>query len=395
MSDIHAIIPSAGGVGGRAGGGQPGPQGPQGPEGPEGPEGPKGPEGPEGPQGEQGPQGPQGETGIDAAEDLLDYDESTRTVGMQPGSAQAQVPYWNGSTWEHRALADVATSGQHSDLSTSSDDHHAKTTAAGNAGAVQYSDGAGGFSGNNSQLYIDNTSGNIGINTSSSSANLEIQEESGQSEPITQVTDSSGNKVFDTNAEGITIQNDNVIEFNKDADEDNNVPLIKANQNGLLLKTPIDKVKIEDESGSLTLKAASRWNVSDGFGFQDDGSTRFFADFSTKYRWKMESFEGIQLTTDNGGSGGRSYNFNFNRNGSLTTEGNVGVGTSSPSTKVHNTGAYTQESLSKDPADPDPSRVVKWMSDGSDSGSDGDLMAKITDSSGTTKLVTIVSFANA
>ena len=30
MSDVHAIIPSAGGVGGEAGGGQPGPQGPEG-----------------------------------------------------------------------------------------------------------------------------------------------------------------------------------------------------------------------------------------------------------------------------------------------------------------------------------------------------------------------------
>jgi hypothetical protein len=83
--------------------------------------------------------------------------------------------------------------------------------------------------------------------------------------------------------------------------------------------------------------------------------------------------------------------------GNLTFENvnNVGFGVSKPDTKVHNAGAYTQESLTSDPADPDPGHVVKWMSGGSGSGSDGDLMAKITDSSGTTKLVTIVSFANA
>lgn len=155
MSDVTGVIPDASGVAGRAGGGQPGPQGPEGPEGPRGPEGP------------EGPQGPQGETGIDAAEDLLDYDESTRTVGMQSGTVQAEVPYWNGSTWEYKALADVATSGQHSDLSTSSDDHHVKTTAAGSVGAVQYSDGSGGFLGNNSQLYVDSSSGKVGVNTNS------------------------------------------------------------------------------------------------------------------------------------------------------------------------------------------------------------------------------------
>lgn len=46
-------------------------------------------------------------------------------------------------------------------------DQNAFTSATGNAGAVQYSDGNGGFLGNTGYLYIDNSDGSVGVGTTS------------------------------------------------------------------------------------------------------------------------------------------------------------------------------------------------------------------------------------
>jgi len=73
-------------------------------------------------------------------------------------------------------------------------------------------------------------------------------------------------------------------------------------------------------------------------------------------------------------------------------KGNVGIGTMAPDTKLHNTGGYTQGSLSADPADPSAGNTVQWVSDGTASGDAGDVMMKINVGA-TVKTVTLVDFS--
>jgi len=61
-------------------------------------------------------------------------------------------------------------------------------------------------------------------------------------------------------------------------------------------------------------------------------------------------------------------------------------------TKLHVAGAVTQEPLSSDPADPDAGNSVQWVSDGTGSGSAGDVMMKIN-VGGTTKIATLVDYS--
>jgi len=66
------------------------------------------------------------------------------------------------------------------------------------------------------------------------------------------------------------------------------------------------------------------------------------------------------------------------------------IGSGSHSITVATT---TFDAQSSDPADPGTGSAVMWLSDGTGSGSDGDIMLKITDSSGTTKTTTLVTFS--
>ena len=76
----------------------------------------------------------------------------------------------------------------------------------------------------------------------------------------------------------------------------------------------------------------------------------------------------------------------------ITSSGNVGIGTTDPDTLLHNAGAYTQESLSSDPADPDAGNSVQWVSDGTGSGDAGDIMLKVN-VGGTTKVITLIDYS--
>ena len=76
----------------------------------------------------------------------------------------------------------------------------------------------------------------------------------------------------------------------------------------------------------------------------------------------------------------------------INSEGDVGIGTSSPVTKLEVDGAITQQELSSDPSDPAEGSFVTWMSDGTGSGDDGDIMMKIT-AGGVTKTTTLVDFS--
>jgi len=57
-------------------------------------------------------------------------------------------------------------------------------------------------------------------------------------------------------------------------------------------------------------------------------------------------------------------------------------------------GPFTFKELSSDPGDPGEGYSVMWMSDGTGSGDDGDIMIKIT-AGGTTKTITLVNFSAA
>jgi hypothetical protein len=72
--------------------------------------------------------------------------------------------------------------------------------------------------------------------------------------------------------------------------------------------------------------------------------------------------------------------------------GNMGVGITDPDTKLDINGAFTFRELSSDPSDPDEGSAVMWMSDGTGTGDDGDVLMKIT-AGGVTKTATIADFS--
>lgn len=85
-----------------------------------------------------------------------------------------------------------------------------------------------------------------------------------------------------------------------------------------------------------------------------------------------------------------------NMEAALTLVGNtnyVGLnGVNDPATELHVDGAITLNEKSSDPANPAEGRSVIWMSDGTGSGDDGDIMMKIT-AGATTKTITLVDFS--
>ena len=74
--------------------------------------------------------------------------------------------------------------------------------------------------------------------------------------------------------------------------------------------------------------------------------------------------------------------------------GKVGAGVDAPATSLHASGAITANELSADPANPAEGSFVTWMSNGTGSGDDGDIMVKIT-AGGTTKTITLIDFSAA
>lgn len=55
--------------------------------------------------------------------------------------------------------------------------------------------------------------------------------------------------------------------------------------------------------------------------------------------------------------------------------------------------AINTPARNSDPDDPKPGNYVIWLSDGTASGDDGDIMCKITNSSGVTKMTTLIDFS--
>jgi hypothetical protein len=138
-----------------------------------------------------------------------------------------------------------------------------------------------------------------------------------------------------------------------------------------------------------------------GFG----SFTNSTGDASDSSSWGMVDFLAMRTTDDTDPLNGNLSSiqnrklFTF-RGGPSTSDikmailadGNVGIGTTAPDTLLHNAGAYTQESLSSDPADPDAGNSVQWVSDGTGSGDAGDVMMKIN-VGGTTKVITLIDYS--
>lgn len=173
-------------------------------------------------------------------------------------------------------------------------------------------------------------------------------------------------------------------------------------------------ISIGRELGSLTVQGY------DGDAFRTQGNFRFYAteDWSATNRGTAFEIEG----TSTGSATKTDW--------MTLKNGCMGIGTISPSAKIHIiTGAaatkgalikgsasqtanllecqnsagtevfgvgpggeVTQNELSADPADPDEGSFVTWMSDGTGSGDDGDIMMKIT-AGGSTKTTTLVDFS--
>jgi hypothetical protein len=93
---------------------------------------------------------------------------------------------------------------------------------------------------------------------------------------------------------------------------------------------------------------------------------------------------GIRFFTTKGGSASEKVRIN--------DDGNVGIGTTTPDTKLHVAGAVTQEPLSSDPSDPDEGNSVQWVSDGTGTGDAGDVMLKVN-VAGTTKVITLIDYS--
>lgn len=73
--------------------------------------------------------------------------------------------------------------------------------------------------------------------------------------------------------------------------------------------------------------------------------------------------------------------------------GNCAVGDQTPDSRLDVKGGLTLRELSSDPGSPDEGASVLWMSDGTGTGDDGDIMVKIT-AGGITKTGTLVDFSS-
>ena len=72
--------------------------------------------------------------------------------------------------------------------------------------------------------------------------------------------------------------------------------------------------------------------------------------------------------------------------------GKLGINKPSPDSELHVNGALTLSEKSADPSDPAEGSCVIWMSDGTGTGDDGDVLIKVT-AGGSTKTATLVDFS--
>lgn len=145
-----------------------------------------------------------------------------------------------------------------------------------------------------------------------------------------------------------------------------------------------------DRSATLSTSTDAQGVQSTGFMVgRNAGSDHFkmrSGNFATIYgALGVDSSTNVRLQANSGGAG-----IVLLPNGS----NGVGIGLSSPDTKLDVNGAITLRDLSADPSDPDSGAFTYWQSDGTDTGSDGDVLMKVTDSGGTTKTFQLFDFSS-
>lgn len=86
------------------------------------------------------------------------------------------------------------------------------------------------------------------------------------------------------------------------------------------------------------------------------------------------------------------FNSDLNANSYFNSGGNLAVGHNNPITRLDILGAFTFHELSADPINPVEGAAALWMSDGVDSGDDGDILMIIT-AGGVTKTTILVDFS--
>lgn len=78
----------------------------------------------------------------------------------------------------------------------------------------------------------------------------------------------------------------------------------------------------------------------------------------------------------------------INGTGTSVSSGGLGVGVTSPDTRLDVDGAITTRELSADPSNPDEGSNVQWQSDGTGTGTDGQIIRKVTAGGATKTIIT-------
>ena len=152
----------------------------------------------------------------------------------------------------------------------------------------------------------------------------------------------------------------------------------------------------------LDMNLLDQWYAVAGKALHVDGNLKIVGnDPRIKIDGDVDSHPGLEfyengtrkwIIFNNYGDDSLDFKTNSNTRMVINQDGTVGIGTQSPASELHINGALTLTEKSSDPSNPSEGQSVLWMSDGTGTGDDGDILMKIT-AGGVTKTVTLVDFS--